>query len=261
MYENILLDVSDKIATITLNRPEVGNAFAKESYLEIREALQVCEDDRKVGAIVITGAGKHFSSGGDIKRFKGLIESQTFLTEEGIQNAANMALAIKCCKKPVIAMINGAAAGAGCSLALACDFRVMTPKSKLIMAFIKLGLSGDTCGLYLLHKIVGTARAVEMMMLGNPVGGEQALAYGLTTCLFTEEEFKEKTYEFAAGLAHSPTIALGYQKALIKEYFYSDMETYLQQESVYMAKCSRTGDFARAVDAFLEKRQVEFQGD
>jgi len=260
MYKTILYDVKDNVATITLNRPDAGNAFIVESYLEIKAAFEAAGSDDNVRAVVLTGAGKHFSAGGDINRFKMLIETGEYLKKENIAHAGNMALSIRKCYKPVVAMINGAAAGAGCSLALACDFRVVTPKSKLVMAFVKMGLSGDTGGLYYLQKLVGIAKATQLMMTGDAVGGEEALRLGLATVLAEEDKLMEETYALAGKLAASPTFSIMQQKKLIYEAFYADFAAYSEKEAECMVKCSRTGDFAEAVYAFLEKRPPNFSG-
>ena len=261
MYETILYQVEHNIATLTLNRPEVGNAFAKESYAEVREALERASEDPAVRVVVITGAGKHFSAGGDIHRFKHLITTGVYLQRENVMAAGRMAARIKTCNKPVIAMVNGAAAGAGCSLALACDFRVLTPKSKLVMSFVKMGLSGDTGGMYYLERLVGVARATELMMTGAPVSGTRALELGLANRLAGEGSLAEETYALARELACAPTFALARQKQLIMETFYADLKEYAEHEAAYMVDCSHTKDFAEAVDAFLEKRPPEFTGE
>ncbi|MDL2302305.1 enoyl-CoA hydratase/isomerase family protein [Lachnospiraceae bacterium OttesenSCG-928-D06] len=260
VYETILYEVKDKIATITLNRPETGNAFAKESYVEVRAALEKASKDEGVQVVVLTGAGKHFSAGGDIKRFKRLIESGEFLQKENVAAAGRMARAVKECDKPVIAMINGAAAGAGCALALACDFRVLEAKSKMVMSFIKMGLSGDTGGLYYLERLVGVAKATELMMLGDVLNGEQALKLSLATMVAEEGTLAETTYDLAKRLAKAPTFAIARQKRLLYETFYADIETYAEKEAEFMVECSHSADFAEAVDAFLEKRAPAFTG-
>lgn len=260
VYTTIMYEVKDSIATLTLNRPEVGNAFAQESYIEVRNALDAASEAPQVRVVVITGAGKHFSAGGDIRRFQRLIASGVFLQRENIMAAGRMAARIKTCNKPVIAMVNGAAAGAGCSLALACDFRVVTPKSKLVMSFIKMGLSGDTGGMYYLERLVGVARATELMMTGTAVDGTRAVELGLATRLAQEGCLAEETNRLARELAAAPTFALARQKQLIMETFYQDLAKYADREATYMADCSRTQDFAEAVTAFLEKRPPKFTG-
>ena len=261
MFEYIILDVKDRVATISFNRPDVGNAFAKESYSEIKDALELCAKDREVGAIILTGTGKHFSAGGDIRRFKGLIESGEYIPAESILRAGAMAKAVRDCPKPVIAKINGAAAGAGCSLALACDFRFVTPKSKMIMSFIKLGLSGDTGAMYYLQRLVGTAKTLEIMMLGDAIGGEDAVSCGLATRCVAEETFDRETTAFAQRLANGPLAAYAKQKELMMKYFYGELSDYYDDEAAFMASCSRTADFSEAVDAFLEKRSPVFRGE
>lgn len=260
MYQYIILEVKDRVAVIRFNRPESGNAFAKESYIEIREAVEKCAKDDNVGAIVLTGVGRHFSAGGDIRRFKGLIENKEYISTENILRAGAMAKTMRTCPKPVIAMVNGAAAGAGCSLALACDFRFVTPKSKLVMSFIKLGLSGDTGGMYYLNKLVGTAKTLELMMLGDMIGGEDCVQLGLATRCVEADALEEETLAFAAKLAHGPLYGYAKQKELMMKYFYSDLEDYYEDEANFMSSCSYTEDFAEAVDAFLEKRTPIFQG-
>jgi len=259
-YKHILLDVKEKIATITLNRPQFGNALAKESYGEIGDAVLACEKDDSVGAIVIRSTGKHFSAGGDILRFKQLIDSKEYLSAEGILYAGGMTTSIRRCEKPVIAMVQGIATGAGCSLAVACDFRVATRSTKFVMGFIKLGLTGDTGSMYLLHKLVGIAKASEMLMLGDPVGGEDAFRIGLITKLAEEDELEAVTYALARRLANAPTQALRLQKKSLMEFFYQDLDAYSIRESEYLAQTSRTADFEEAVNAFLGKRAPVFRG-
>lgn len=260
MYNEILFSVENKVATITLNRPDFGNAFAPESYKEIIQAVESCAENPAVGSIVVTGTGKHFSTGGDIKRFKKRIETKTYLNPETVALAGKMSATVRRCPKPVIAMVNGAAAGAGCSLALACDFRIVTPRSKFIMAFIKMGLSGDTGGLYYLQKLVGVGKTTELMMTGAPVVGQEAVTLGMANKLVPEEELSVATNAFAQQMANSPLAAIRRQKSLLNQFFYSDLDEYTKQEAIFMVECSRTADFAEAVDAFLEKRSPVFTG-
>jgi 2-(1,2-epoxy-1,2-dihydrophenyl)acetyl-CoA isomerase len=262
MSDLILVDTKDGIATLTLNRPEVGNAFATESYALIAETMRELGHDENVRCIVITGAGKFFSAGGDIKEFKTLIETKAYIQVDDILPVGDMVMAVRKCPKPVIAMINGAAAGAGAGLALACDFRYGTAKSKIILAFINLGFSGDTDSLYSLSRIVGTGKTTEIMALGDPISGEEALRLSLLTKLCEEDKLVEDTYAFAQRMASKPTLALGLQKQLMQETFFSDedMAAYHKREAEFMSKCSYSADFEEAVNAFLEKRPAVFQG-
>ena len=222
-YQYILVTVENRIATVTLNRPEYSNAFAKESYTEIADAMEVLGARKDVGVIVITGAGKHFSAGGDIKRFKMLIDSGEYLDADNIAAAGNMSLAIRECPKPVIAMINGVATGAGLSCALACDFRIVSPSSKMIMAFVNMGLCGDTGSIYNLIRLIGPDRAELMMMTGEACRGEDCVRIGLATVLAEEGKLAET-----------------------------------KDEGKEIAAASRQADFTEAVNAFLEKRAPEY---
>lgn len=260
MYKDILISVKGRVATIRLNRPAVSNALAKGTYGEIRDAVQSLEQDDSVGCIVLTGEGKNFSAGGDIVRFKELIDTKAYLNEADIDRAAEMSKAIRLCRKPVIAMINGFATGSGLSAALACDFRTGTAKSRLVMAFIKMGLSGDTGSIYFLNKLLGASVASELIMTGRPVGGEEAYRLGLLNRLIEEGQLEEETYRFAEQLANAPLYAIARQKELINTYFYGDLDRFTQMETTAMAACSKTRDFEEAVNAFLEKRSPHFVG-
>ena len=260
MYKDISLVIEERVLTISIERPTVSNALAKDTYDEIRRPVACAQDDGSVGCIVITGVGKNFSAGGDIARFKQLIDSKTYLQETDIRKAAEMSAAIRHSAKPVIAMVNGTAAGAGLSLALACDMRTGTCKSKLVMAFVKMGLSGDTGCIFFLNKLIGAGRAAELMMTGRPVGGEEAYRLGLLNVLAEEDKLAEETYCLARGLAASPLYAIARQKELVNTYFYGDLDAFAMPEARYMAGCSRTHDFEEAVNAFLEKRRPSFTG-
>ena len=259
MYEFIEITQDGRVATLTLNRPESLNAISQAVANEVTSSMKALDADESVGAIVITGKGKHFCAGGDIKRMKKLIDSKTYLTADSIADCDDMATAIRYCSKPVIAMVNGTATGAGCSVAMACDFRFVAPSSKLGMAFINLGLPGDTGGIYLLNRLVGPARAVKIMMTGEPVPGEEAVKIGLATELVPEEQLAEATYAFAKKLAYKSASGIAEQKKIINKYFFGqDMMDYYLDEQAGMVYASQQPDFTEAVNAFLEKRKPEF---
>ena len=258
-YTKIIVKVEDSIGTITLNRPELGNAFAKVSYTEVRDCLEKMSEDDNVRVVVITGNGKHFSAGGDIVDFQRRIDEKTYVEYEGVITAGRMGIAPKKCEKPVIAMINGAAAGAGASLALGCDFRFMTPKSQIKMAFIGLGFPGDTGGAYFLERLVGAGKALEMMMLGEPMYGEEAARLNVAKCV-EEGKLAEETYKFAKRLANGPSQGYKWQKQLFLEAFYGDIARVNALEAAGMHATSMSADFAEAVDAFLHKRMPKFSG-
>ncbi len=257
-YQNILVEVKNRVATVTLNRPEYSNALARESYFEIADAMEELGNRNDVGAIIITGAGKHFSAGGDIKRFKALIDAGEYLDAQAIESVSVMSIAIRRCPKPVIAMINGVATGAGLSCALACDFRIVEPSSKMIMAFVNLGLCGDTGSIYTLTRLIGPDKAELMMMTGDACRGEECVRIGLATLLAEEGKLSETAYALAEKLAGKSSTAHGGQKRLIRQYFYGEMEAFSKDEAREMAAASRQPDFTEAVNAFLEKRAPKY---
>ena len=258
-YKTILVQVDDRVATSIINRPELMNAFAPDTYYEIGSACTELGQRADVGAVVITGAGKHFSAGGDIKRFKQLVDSGEFLNARNVEAVGRaMVTGIQNCPKPVIAMINGVATGAGLSCALACDFRVVEPKSKMIMGFVNMGLSGDNGGIYNLIRLVGPEKAKLMLMTGDPVKGEAAVQMGLATLLAEEGKLAEAAYGLAKKLAGKSSFPHGKQKALINKYFYGALDAYYTEEADMIAECSRQPDFAEAVNAFIEKRPPQY---
>lgn len=255
-YESISVTIEDRIATISF----LTMALSTASYKEIRDCLELMSDDDNIGAIVVTGALKHFSAGGDIKSFKKRIDNKTYLPAENIVDTTPFAASPKYCSKPVIAMVNGVAAGAGCGFALGCDFRVMSPSSKLICAFINMALPGDSCCAYFLEKMVGTGKATELMMTGKPVKGEEAARLGMAICAEDDSKLKETTYALANKLAHGPSQAYKWQKKLFLDVYYRELGSNSFHEAVGMAACAKTDDFAEAVNAFIEKRNPTFTG-
>lgn len=260
MYQNVEFTVKGKIAIIKINRPESANAISMSVYAELKDAACSCAIRDDVNVIILTGAGKHFSAGGNIKEFKELIETEAYIDEKTIQMAGDTAETIRRCPKPVIAMVNGTAAGAGASLALACDFRIMEPESKLFMAFINMGLPGDTGGIYYLQKLLGTAKTTELIMLGQPVNGNKCFEMGLATKVVPSGTLLDATMEFAKVLAGKPMLAIKRQKEMLLQFFYKDIREFTELESRYMTECSKSADFEEAVTAFLERRTPVFIG-
>lgn len=260
MYKEILFKIENNIALITFNRPLYGNAFSEKSYDEIIDALEKCSCDDTIRAVVVTGNGKNFSAGGNILDFKGFIDSNELLPESLVVKAGDMTRAVRNCLKPVIAMINGAAAGAGFSFAMSCDFRVMSEKSKFITSFIGLGFPGDSGLMYFLNNIIGLAKTTELFMLSKPISGASAYELGLCNTLAKENFLEETTMKLAEELASKPTTAISYQKKLMNEFFFNNLAEFNKREAEYMSICSRTRDHKEAVNAFLEKRTPEFKG-
>ncbi|MDR1320983.1 MAG: enoyl-CoA hydratase/isomerase family protein [Gracilibacteraceae bacterium] len=260
-YSVLLVSVENKIATIKFNRPEFGNALALDTVAEMEDVIEKLSGDKAVGAIVLTGNGKLFCAGGDIKGFKKMINDKVDLSKERVVAIGKMIAELRRCPKPVIAMVNGAAAGAGCSIAMACDFRVVTPRSQMAMSFINMGFCGDTGGIFFMERLLGTGLTTDLIMTGRSVRGEEAVRIGLASKLAPEGELESVTYEFAGTLAARPLFAIAEQKKILNTLFYSNLEESAALEAEGMNACSRTKDFAEAVDAFLEKRTPHFIGE
>ncbi len=260
MLETILIEKKGPIAVITINRPDMGNAFAPDMYAKMTQIMKDMDKDDEVRAIVITGAGRFFSAGGDIVAFRQAIEDETYIPENMAYATGVMAKAVRECGKPVIAMINGAAAGAGASLALACDFRVMEAKAKIVMSFINMALCGDSSGMLMMHSYVGLARTTEWMALATPLDGVTCKEHGLANRLADEGCLEEETMKLAETLAAIPTKTFAYQKKLYLDHILANQEEFIKSEAKYMHINSMSADHKEAVDAFLEKRKPNFTG-
>ena len=243
MDKHINLHIEDGIATITIDRPSSNNALNAPMFRDLISTVEHCDADDTVKVLIITGAGKNFSAGGDIKE----MASFDFISYDLSILTGQASLALRKCSKPVIAMVNGAAAGAGCGIALGADFRIMTEESCLLTAFSNVALPGDTGCIYHLKQIVGLARTIELMALSTPVYGEEALHLGLATRL-----------AFAAKLLRRPLGALAMQKQLYYEVFYHDYMAYSRLEAENLAKAGKSADHREAVTAFLEGRKPQF---
>jgi len=248
------------IAEITFNRPQAFNALTWNMEKSLTEYIEECSNDDNVRTVIITGAGKHFCAGGDIKAFKKRIDNHEALPDNGIVYVAKAARAIRMCNKPVIAKVNGSAVGAGSAIAFACDFRVLEKKSKLGAGFVNMGFSGDTNGWYNLSRMIGMARTTEFYMLGETISADEAFTLGIANRVAEDGCLDDVTYELAYKLANSPTKAISYQKKMFNIIAYPDMELLEELERNYMPACSMTKDHAEAVNAFLEKREPKFTG-
>ena len=245
MYEHIKLSIEGGIATITIDRQSSNNALNAQMFRDLISTVEHCDADDAVKVVIVTGAGKNFSAGGDIKE----MATFEFISYE---------LSMRKCSKPVIAMINGAAAGGGCGIALGADFRMMTEESYLLTAFSNVALPGDTGCIYNLHQIVGLAKTIELMAFSKPVYGEEAVRLGLATRLAPEGKLLEETTAFAAKLLRRPLGAIAMQKQLYYEIFYRDYMTYNRIEAENLAKAGASADHREAVTAFLEGRKPQF---
>lgn len=259
-YEMILCTTSDSILTITLNRPEVFNALNEQMKKEINEALKEAEKDPDVRCIVIRGAGeKAFCSGQDLKEHAGKGERRSL--KQSLEKSYNpMIRKMRSMEKPIIGMINGVAAGAGLSIALACDMRIMAEHAKLIEVFIRIALVPDSGSHWFLPRLVGMAKAFEYSALGNDITAAEAERVGLVNKVVPSPELEKTTRELATRLAQSPTKSIGLIKRTLNKALSSDLDTLLDYEATIQEIASLSEDHKEGVTAFLEKRPAQFKG-
>jgi 2-(1,2-epoxy-1,2-dihydrophenyl)acetyl-CoA isomerase len=255
----ILIDQSEGVLTLTLNRPEVLNAFNDEMAREVQAALKTAERDAAVRCVVITGAGKGFCAGQDLGALKGRSESVSF--REHLLATYNPIIAkLRALEKPVIGQVNGAAAGAGLGLALACDLRYAAEGAKFRMAFSGIGLAPDSGTSFFLPRLVGYARAYELAATNAPLTAEAALGMGLVNGVHPADQLAGAVREMAVKLAQAPTKALGLTKRAMNKAFQLTIDEALDYEAHMQEIAGRTADYKEGVAAFLEKRAAEFRG-
>jgi 2-(1,2-epoxy-1,2-dihydrophenyl)acetyl-CoA isomerase len=255
-------DVSDGVAVITLNRPEVLNAFNDELGKAALEAVERASGDASVRCIAITGAGRAFCSGEDLGGLAdGYAAGSVPDLGETLRTRYNPLIrAVRSAPKPVVAALNGVAAGAGASLALACDFRVASERARIVFAFVKIGLVPDSGGIWFLTRIAGAAKAFEICALGEPVAAADALRLGLVTKVAPADEFEGSWRAFAADLAAGPTRAFALTKNLANAATRLSLDDQLDEEIVAQAEAGRTADHLEGVRAFLNRRPPRFEG-
>lgn len=253
-FEKITLEKKDNIALLSLDCASNLNALDNNMIVEICSALDICEDDNEVNAIVIKGNGKAFSSGGDIQAMLNMVKNNISI-EDMITNAAKIPVKIKKSSKPVIAAVHGAVAGAGFNLALAADICISSSNAFFIQAFVKIGLIPDAGGLYLLSRAVGVSKAMDFALLGTIIKADEALRLGFVKDVFPLEELEENAIKLATSIASGPSVAYANMKKLMYVSQYADFEDYLKEEVARQIECSKTKDFEEGMTAFLEKRK------
>jgi len=262
MTDVLLYDVSGGIATITLNRPDSLNALNGEISLALQKAVADAAGDRGVRCVVITGAGRAFTSGADLSDVDSLSEggAKPDLGELLRQRYNPVILPIVQMEKPVVASLNGVAAGAGASLALACDFRIASDKARLFQAFIKVGLIPDSGAHYFLTRLVGLAKAAELAMLGEIINADECLRLGLVTKVVPHDDLAAETQAFAEQLAAGPTRAYALTKKALHFATRSDLAAVLDYEADLQSEISTTEDSLEGILAFVQKRPPDFKG-
>lgn len=256
---SIVLEIKNGVATITLNRPEVFNSFNREMALLLQDTLDVCEKNDEVRAIVLTGNGKAFCAGQDLKEVTSAELNPGFkkILEEHYNPIITR---IRSIKKPIIGAINGVAAGAGANIALACDIVVAHEKVSFIQAFSLIGLVPDSGGTFFLPRLIGFQKALALAMLGDKVSAEEAEKMGMIYKILPLESFESDVNDLALKLANMPTKALGMIKELFNKSMTNDLEAQLALESKLQIEAAQTEDYAEGVTAFVEKRKPEFKG-
>jgi 2-(1,2-epoxy-1,2-dihydrophenyl)acetyl-CoA isomerase len=264
--KDLLAALEDGVLTLTLNRPDARNALSPAMIEALAVQLIAAELDRDVKCVVLTGAGKGFCAGGDVKgmaaRGDGTIGDNTIDGAIHLQRLKQQATAGKLFKmpKPTLAALPGAAAGAGLSLALACDLRVMASTAIMTTAFARVGFSGDYGGTYFLSQLVGSAKARELYFLSDRVGADEALRLGLANWVCEPGELAGKTREIARRLAHGPTVAYRYMKENLNRAMAGEVDDCLDLEATHHIHCGQTEDHREATKAFVEKREPVFRG-
>jgi len=260
--QHILVDVRDRIGTITLNRPERLNALGRNMREEMLAAMVRLKDDPGVRVVLVTGAGRAFCSGGDVKEMGERQAAGAAARNDGeIWPIRDRILAeMRAMPKPVIAVVNGVAAGAGCNLALGCDMRIASDKATFSQAFVKRGLHPDWAGTYFLPRMAGTARAFELILGGDLISAQQALAWGLVNRVAPQAELTQAAWDWALQLAEGPPIVYALAKRAIYRNLDADLTSALEYEAYAQRVVWGTEDAAEGIKAFLEKRPPQFQG-
>jgi 2-(1,2-epoxy-1,2-dihydrophenyl)acetyl-CoA isomerase len=264
MSEHLLETFDDGIATLTMNRPEARNAMSGEMMDALREALPRLATDGKVRLVVMTGAGGAFCAGGDVKGFAaGAAGGGEFNMEQrvnGLRFGMEISRWLHEMPKPTLAVIPGPAAGAGLSLALACDLRISVDTAKFTTAFARIGLAGDYGGSYFLPYLVGAAKARELYFMADVISAQQALDIGLVNHVFPAAGFEAAAADYARRLADQPTVALGYMKKNLNAAQHGSLADVLDLEAMHMVRTFMTEDHKGAARAFVEKRPPQFKG-
>ncbi len=264
-FETITFEKMDGVGIITMNRPESRNALILQMVAEMGEAIQACKRP-DVRAVLLTGAGGGFCSGADLKLLVETLDGEDpKKLQEYIRTLADdlhhkVVLELRGLKKPVVAGINGVAAGAGFSLTLGCDIRVAAQGARFLMAYANIGAPADGGSTYLLPRLVGAGRAMELYLASQPLSAQGALEIGLVTQVVEDEALHRHAMETAVRLAQGPTVAYGRVKALFDNSWDTDIAAQLDAETEGIANSGLTADFQEGIKAFAERRQARFQG-
>lgn len=254
----ISTQLKNNVLIITLNRPDKFNSFNREMALELQNELDNAENNELVRSIVLTGTGKAFCAGQDLAE---AIDPNGQGIEKIVREHYNpIILKIRKIEKPIIAAVNGVAAGAGANIALACDIVIAAQSSTFIQAFSKIGLVPDSGGTFFLPRLIGFQNASALMMLGDKVSATDAQSMGMIYKVFSDETFMDEVLKLADNLSKMPTKAIGYTKRLLNESMTNNLQEQLIQEGSLQVEAANSFDYKEGVNAFLEKRKPEFKG-
>lgn len=260
--EHVRLEISDRVAVLTLNRPERLNALSEEMIVAGTAALRRCATDPDVGCVVITGAGRGFCAGGDVSAMRDLgTAGWTFEQHVDRQRQWHeLSWLLHEIPKVTIAALNGAAAGAGLGIALSCDLRLASDRVKLTTAFAKVGFGGDFGTTWQLTRLVGEAKAKELFFLSDVLGPDEALRIGLVNRVYPQDTFMDEVRGVATRIAHGPIVSYRHMKENVNLATTSDFRALLDREAITHLRCGQTEDHREGVAAFLEKREPRFRG-
>jgi 2-(1,2-epoxy-1,2-dihydrophenyl)acetyl-CoA isomerase len=261
MSDTVLYSVTDGVATILLNRPQVMNALDAEMIAALREAAERAETDHAARAVVIRGTGPAFLAGGDVAMFHANLPRMPQLVREGADEFHKVILALRRAPKPVLASVHGAVAGAGVSVMAAADLAIAAEGTKFTMAYSRLGTSPDGGATWTLPRLVGARKAFELIALSDAIEAREALALGLVNRVVGAEQLAAETEALARRLAQGATAAIAEIKRLLNQGWDATLAAQLDAEVEAFARCAGTRDFAEGVTAFVEKRKPNFKGE
>jgi 2-(1,2-epoxy-1,2-dihydrophenyl)acetyl-CoA isomerase len=259
-FTTLLFDIRDNVAHITLNRPEAANSINEEMGKDLMHAALRCDEDPEIRAVLISGAGKIFSGGGDLKAFLSKGDQLPYHVKE-ITTYLHAAMSrFTRMDAPVVAAVHGAVAGAGMSVAIACDIVVAAETTRFMVAYTRAGLTPDGSATYFLPRIVGLKRALELTLTNRMFSAQEALQWGLVTRVVPDNELLAQARAIAVQLAAGPTRAYGVSKRLLHSGWAETLETQMENESQAIANSARTADAREGITAFLEKRPPKYKG-